>query len=72
MNAHKNSLLLIITQQSCHFYLRKLSLSTNMIEKVTGINGMKNLRVLSLGRNYIKSFTGLVGFQKFYNIVQSN
>lgn len=31
-----------------------------MIEKITGINGMKNLRILSLGRNYIKSFTGLV------------
>ncbi|XP_031623257.1 dynein light chain 1, axonemal isoform X1 [Contarinia nasturtii] len=39
----------------------KLSLSTNMIEKITGINGMKNLRVLSLGRNYVKSFTGLEG-----------
>lgn len=46
-----------------YFFLltfRKLSMSTNMIEKVTGLNGMKNLRILSLGRNYIKSFTGLV------------
>ncbi|KAJ8706473.1 hypothetical protein PYW07_012551 [Mythimna separata] len=37
----------------------KLSLSTNMIEKVTGLNTFKKLRVLSLGRNYIKSFTGM-------------
>lgn len=41
---------------------RKLSLSTNMIEKITGLNGMKNLRILSLGRNYIKSFNGLVSY----------
>lgn len=39
---------------------RKLSLSTNMIEKIAGISGMKNLKILSLGRNYIKNFTGLV------------
>uniref|UniRef100_A0A2A4IUC3 Dynein axonemal light chain 1 n=1 Tax=Heliothis virescens TaxID=7102 RepID=A0A2A4IUC3_HELVI len=37
----------------------KLSLSTNMIEKVTGLNTFKKLRILSLGRNYIKSFTGM-------------
>ncbi|XP_014246135.1 dynein light chain 1, axonemal-like [Cimex lectularius] len=37
----------------------KLSLSTNMIEKISGLSGMKNLKILSLGRNYIKSFTGL-------------
>lgn len=47
---------------------RKLSLSTNMIEKVIGLNGMKNLRILSLGRNYIKSFTGLVMNKKKYRI----
>lgn len=35
-----------------------------MIEKITGLNGMKNLRVLSLGRNYIKSFIGLVNTMK--------
>ncbi|XP_023020018.1 outer dynein arm dynein axonemal light chain 1 [Leptinotarsa decemlineata] len=40
---------------------RKLSLSTNMIEKIAGISGMKNLKILSLGRNYIKSFSGLEG-----------
>lgn len=39
---------------------RKLSLSTNMIEKITGVSGLKNLKILSLGRNYIKNFSGLV------------
>ncbi|XP_062503741.1 dynein axonemal light chain 1-like [Corticium candelabrum] len=37
----------------------KLSLSTNMIEKITNLNGLKNLRILSMGRNNIKSFAGL-------------
>ncbi|CAH1174068.1 unnamed protein product [Phaedon cochleariae] len=40
---------------------RKLSLSTNMIEKISGISALKNLKILSLGRNYIKSFSGLEG-----------
>ncbi|CAG0881952.1 unnamed protein product [Darwinula stevensoni] len=30
-----------------------------MIDKITGLQGLKNLRILSLGRNYIKSFSGL-------------
>ncbi|XP_011143478.1 dynein light chain 1, axonemal-like [Harpegnathos saltator] len=37
----------------------KLSLSTNMIEKIAGIGSLKNLKILSLGRNLIKGFTGL-------------
>ncbi|XP_043486501.1 dynein axonemal light chain 1-like [Polistes fuscatus] len=37
----------------------KLSLSTNMIEKITGIGTLKNLKILSLGRNVVKSFSGL-------------
>ncbi|XP_056282007.1 dynein axonemal light chain 1 [Pseudoliparis swirei] len=37
----------------------KLSLSTNCIEKITNLNGLKNLRILSLGRNNIKSLNGL-------------
>lgn len=41
-------------------WLRKLSLSSNMIDKVIGLSGMKNLRVLSLARNYIKSLNGIV------------
>uniref|UniRef100_A0A182SJ34 Dynein axonemal light chain 1 n=1 Tax=Anopheles maculatus TaxID=74869 RepID=A0A182SJ34_9DIPT len=40
---------------------QKLSLSTNMIDKIYGLSGMKNLRVLSLGRNYIKAISGLEG-----------
>ncbi|XP_003693028.1 dynein light chain 1, axonemal-like [Apis florea] len=37
----------------------KLSLSTNMIEKIAGIGTLKNLKILALGRNLIKSFAGL-------------
>ncbi|XP_050426403.1 dynein axonemal light chain 1-like [Adelges cooleyi] len=37
----------------------KLSLSTNMIEKINGLSALRNLKILSLGRNYIKAFTGL-------------
>ncbi|CAL1686118.1 unnamed protein product [Lasius platythorax] len=37
----------------------KLSLSTNMIEKIAGIGSLKNLKILSLGRNLIKGFAGL-------------
>uniref|UniRef100_T1IPX6 Dynein axonemal light chain 1 n=1 Tax=Strigamia maritima TaxID=126957 RepID=T1IPX6_STRMM len=37
----------------------KLMLSTNAIEKITGLHGLRNLKTLSLGRNYIKSFSGL-------------
>ncbi|XP_075223833.1 dynein axonemal light chain 1-like [Lycorma delicatula] len=37
----------------------KLSISTNMIEKIGGLGGLKNLKILSLGRNYIKAFSGL-------------
>lgn len=37
----------------------KLSLSSNMIEKIAGISGMKNLRVLSLARNYLKNLNGI-------------
>lgn len=47
-----------------HFFIlprriRFLSLSTNMVDKITGLSGMKNLRILSLGRNYIKQISGL-------------
>jgi len=37
----------------------RLSLSTNCIEKIVNLNGLKNLKILSLGRNNIKSFAGL-------------
>lgn len=42
------------------YFFRKLSLSTNMIEKITGISSLKNLKVLCLARNYIKTLGGLV------------
>lgn len=44
----------------------KLSLSSNMIEKITGIGNMKNLRVLSLARNNLKTINGIVR-SKFKN-----
>ncbi|XP_068629031.1 dynein axonemal light chain 1-like [Battus philenor] len=37
----------------------KLSLSSNMIDKIAGIAGMRNLKILSLGRNNIKSLAGI-------------
>ncbi|XP_069180603.1 dynein axonemal light chain 1 [Procambarus clarkii] len=37
----------------------KLSLSTNMIEKLGQLNNLRSLKILSLGRNNIKNFTGL-------------
>lgn len=52
-------------------YYRKLSLSTNMIEKVTGLNSLKKLRILSLGRNYIKSFSGMVRSLLYYMYIFS-
>jgi dynein light chain 1 len=37
----------------------KLSLSSNCIDKITNLNGMKALKILSLGRNLLKNLTGL-------------
>ena len=37
---------------------KQLSLSTNAIEKITNLNGLKNLTILSLSRNNIKNFNG--------------
>ncbi|XP_037030364.1 dynein light chain 1, axonemal isoform X2 [Bradysia coprophila] len=48
-------------QYFVHVGKLKLSLSTNMIDKIYGISGMKNLKILSLGRNYIKQISGLEG-----------
>lgn len=36
-----------------------LALSTNAIEKITNLNGLKNLKILSLARNNIKNLNGL-------------
>ncbi|CAF5120725.1 unnamed protein product [Rotaria magnacalcarata] len=53
----------ISTLTSCE----KLSLSTNLIEKIANLNGLKNLKILSLGRNLIKNLVGLVShFNKFF------
>ena len=38
---------------------KQLSLSTNCIEKMVPITGLKNLQILSLGRNNIKKIYGL-------------
>ncbi|XP_055376957.1 dynein axonemal light chain 1-like [Condylostylus longicornis] len=38
---------------------KKLSLSTNMIEKISGIAPLKNLKILSLARNNIKNLNGI-------------
>ena len=40
---------------------KKLSLSTNTIDKITSVSGMDSLEVLSLGRNNIKKIEGLDG-----------
>lgn len=38
---------------------RKLSLSTNRIDKINGLAGLNNLKILALGRNNIKNLKGL-------------
>lgn len=38
---------------------KRLSLSTNSIEKITSLSGMDNLKILSLGRNLIKKLENL-------------
>ncbi|KAL0118563.1 hypothetical protein PUN28_009319 [Cardiocondyla obscurior] len=39
--------------------IEKLSLSTNAIEKISGISSLRYLKILSLSRNNIKTFSGL-------------
>lgn len=36
-----------------------LAISSNNIEKVTGLKALKNLKILSIGRNLIKKFDGI-------------
>ena len=38
---------------------QKLSLSTNLIDKIMNLSNLKNLKILSLGRNQIRKITGL-------------
>ncbi|XP_054706498.1 dynein axonemal light chain 1-like [Uloborus diversus] len=37
----------------------KLSLSTNIIDKLTNLNSLTNIKILSIGRNNLKSFNGI-------------
>jgi len=39
--------------------VKRLALSTNAIEKITGLNGLTNLEILSLGRNGLRKIDGL-------------
>lgn len=62
MKLHKvftHSLFKKLIKQFYENYHRKLSLSTNMIEKISGISTLKYLKILSLSRNNIKTFSGL-------------
>ena len=40
---------------------KKLSLSTNQIDKITSVSGMDSLEIMSIGRNNIKKIEGLDG-----------
>ena len=40
---------------------KKLSLSTNQIDKITSVSGMDSLEIMSIGRNGIKKIEGLDG-----------
>ena len=40
---------------------KKLSLSTNQIDKITSVSGMDSLEVFSIGRNNIKKIEGMDG-----------
>ena len=42
---------------------KHLRLSTNSIDKITGLNGMETLQILSLGRNQIRKIEGLEAVQ---------
>ncbi|XP_015905235.2 dynein axonemal light chain 1-like [Parasteatoda tepidariorum] len=41
------------------FNCEKLSLSTNMVDKLTNLNGLTKLKILSVGRNNLKSLNGI-------------
>ena len=51
---------------------RKLSLSSNCIERITNLGNMKNLKILSLGRNNIKSISGIVDYRPLFHINVTN
>ena len=37
----------------------QLGISSNNIEKITGLKALKNLKILSIGRNCLKKFDGV-------------
>ena len=41
------------------FLSRHLSLSTNSIDRISGLSGLTKLRTLSLGRNLLRSLAGV-------------
>jgi dynein light chain 1 len=48
---------------------KRLSLSSNNIDKMVNLPGLRNLEILSLSRNLIKKITGLeeIGIESFLN-----
>ncbi|EER05555.1 leucine-rich-repeat protein 7, putative [Perkinsus marinus ATCC 50983] len=48
--------------------VKHLSLSTNCIDKMIPLPGLKNLQILSLGRNQIKKIMCLEEAKKFHKI----
>ncbi|GFR04014.1 dynein light chain 1, axonemal [Trichonephila clavata] len=42
----------------------KLSLSTNMIDKLTNLNTLSKVKILSVGRNNLKSLNGIEGISE--------
>jgi Leucine-rich repeat (LRR) protein len=53
----------------CIFLSRKLSLSTNMIERLSNLNSLKNLKILSVGRNFLKSLVGVVSLHFYFRCI---
>ncbi|CAK0784031.1 hypothetical protein CVIRNUC_007234 [Coccomyxa viridis] len=43
---------------------RHLSLSTNNVDRIAGLNGMASLEILSLGRNQVKKLEGFDGISE--------
>ena len=42
-----------------HVFLRRLALSSNVIDRLGYMNGLRHLKILSLSRNNVKNLTGL-------------
>lgn len=46
-------------KKTLSFFLRHLSLSTNSIDRISGLYGLSKLQILSLGRNLLRSLAGV-------------